>query len=114
MSIRFRLSNTAFAQQQQLKVPLALIEYLAQPAWRGAASILSARTMAHMPAALRALAQPFLGLYVTADGQGCVTKIGRLTHRLAHAAQADQYGLQLSNGTKVQPSEIVWRTPIGA
>ncbi|QLI80372.1 hypothetical protein HZU75_01815 [Chitinibacter fontanus] len=114
MTYRFRVSSVAFAQQKQLQVPMALIEYLAQPAFRGAAPMLSSRMIGRMPLALRSMAQRFIGLYVTADGQGKVTQIGRVTHRLPVSAQADQYGLQLTSDRSVVSIECDWQTPIGA
>lgn len=114
MTYRFRVSSVAFAQQKQLQVPMALIEYLAQPAFRGAAPMLSTPMMMRMPPALRAIAQRFIGLYVTANGQGEVTQIGRVTHRLPVSAQADHYGLQLTVDRSALSHECHWQTPIGA
>ncbi|WP_373975868.1 hypothetical protein NT239_03635 [Chitinibacter sp. SCUT-21] len=114
MTYRFRVSSNAFVQQKQLQVPTVLIEYLAQPAWRGSAPMLSSRMIAQMPQHLRAIAQRFIGLYVTADGQGQVTQIQRMGHRLAVAAQADHYGLSISANGVVQNRENAWYTSIGA
>ncbi|QLG87160.1 hypothetical protein HQ393_02240 [Chitinibacter bivalviorum] len=114
MAYRFRISATAFVQLQQLQVPMALIEYLAQPAWRGSAPMLSSRMLAQMPPSLRMMAQRFLGLYVTANGEGEVTSVQRMQHRLASAAQADHYGLVVNQQPGAAQHEINWRTPIGA
>ncbi|QZA80311.1 hypothetical protein [Deefgea piscis] len=87
MSIRFRLSDHAFLQQQALRIPLALLEAWVQPAWRGSAQLLSARHIAQLPAALRPMARRFIGLYIVSDGHGTITHIAQMTHRLANPAQ---------------------------
>ncbi|WP_288843059.1 hypothetical protein [uncultured Deefgea sp.] len=87
MSIRFRLSDHAFLQQQTLRIPLVLLEAWVQPAWRGSAQLLSARHIAQLPAAVRPMAQRFIGLYIVSDGQGTITHIAQMTHRLANPAQ---------------------------
>ncbi|MBM5575215.1 hypothetical protein [Deefgea sp. CFH1-16] len=91
MSIRFRLSDQAFLQQQALRIPLALLEVWVQPAWRGSAQLLSARHIAQLPAALRPMARRFIGLYIVSDGQGTITHIAQMTHRLANSAQEVDY-----------------------
>ena len=87
MTIRFRLSDQAFLQQQTLQVPMQLLEQLVQPAWRGSAKLLSARELHRLPVPLRLMARRFLGLYVVADGQGFITQIAKMPHRIALAEQ---------------------------
>lgn len=90
MTIRFRFSDQAFLQQQKLRVPMSLIEYLVQPSWSGSSLLLSARRVQQLPTELRSIACRFIGLYVVANGQGMITKIGTMQHRLCVVAQ-DQY-----------------------
>ena len=93
MSIRFRLSDHAFLQQQTLRIPLVLLEAWVQPAWRGSAQLLSARHIAQLPAAVRPMAQRFIGLYIVSDGQGTITDIALMPHRLAKAAHEMDFNL---------------------
>jgi len=93
MTIRFRLSDQAFLQQQTLKVPMSLIEQLVQPTWRGAGVLLSARRLQQLPAQLQAIARPFIGLSIVANGAGLITQITVMQHRLSVAEQDTQFGL---------------------
>jgi hypothetical protein len=114
MTYRFRVSSRAFVQQKQLQLPTILLEYLTQPAWRGSAPILSSRMIANMPQHLRAIAQRFIGLYVTTDGDGLVTQIQRLHHRLAVAEQSVEFGMPLALRHAAQQDEREWPDSIGA
>lgn len=96
MTIRFRLSDQAFFQQQTLQVPMCLIEYLVQPAWQGSSMLLCARTIQKLPAELRLIARRFIGLYLVADGKGTVTQITCMKHRLGVAEQDSQYAVNVS------------------
>lgn len=91
MTIRFRLSDQAFLQQQTLQVPMQLLEQLAQPAWCGAAKLLSAAELKRLPTELRLTARRFLGLYVLADGLGTIIQIAKMSHRIATAEQDSQF-----------------------
>ncbi|WP_348944405.1 hypothetical protein ABHF33_13335 [Chitinibacter sp. FCG-7] len=114
MAYRFRVSHSAFVQLRQLEVPMALLEYLAQPALCGAAAMLSQRMIAKMPRHLRVVAQNFIGLYVVADGQGEVKEVKCMKHRLAIAEQAEQYGFS-ADCTRIEFGKTTgWRTSIGA
>ncbi|WP_028448846.1 hypothetical protein [Chitinibacter tainanensis] len=113
MAFRFRLSSAAFTELKQVGAPIALIEYLAQPAFPGAARLLSAGMIARLPIALRAVASQQLGLYVTADGQGLVTHIGRIKHRLACAAQESEFG-QPVLAASGKAAAGVWPAPLSA
>lgn len=99
MTIRFRLSDQAFLQQQTLKVPMRLIEQLAQPSWRGSSALLSARRLQQLPIELRAMARRFIGVYVVANGQGMITQIGSMQHRLSVAEQEQQFSI--AQGEKI-------------
>lgn len=93
MTIRFLVSDQALLQQHTLQLPIRLLECLVPATGRGAARLLSARDVLRFPAELRQIAQRFLGLYVISDGQGTITHIGRMTHRIAIAEQDAQYGV---------------------
>lgn len=93
MTIRFRLSDQAFLQQQTLQVPMSLLEHLVQPAWRGSSVLLSARVLQCLPAELRLIARRFVGLYLVADGQGTITQISKMAHRLSVAEQDTEFAI---------------------
>jgi hypothetical protein len=93
MTIRFRVSDQALLQQHTLQLPMRLLECLVPSTTWGAAQLFSARDLPRIPAELRQIAQRFIGLYVISDGQGTITRIGRMTHRLAVAEQDAQYGV---------------------
>ncbi|MGL4994591.1 MAG: hypothetical protein ACRC6G_00275 [Deefgea sp.] len=93
MTIRFRLSDQAFLQQQTLSVPMSLIEHLVQPNWSGSSLLLSARRVQQLPAEFHSIARRFIGLYVVANGQGMITKIGTMQHRLSVAGQDQNFGV---------------------
>jgi hypothetical protein len=114
MTYRFRVSHSAFVQLRQLEVPMALLEYLTQPALCGAAMMLSQRMIAKMPRHLRVIAQSFIGLYVVADGHGEVKEVKRMKHRLASAEQAEQYGFSAECERIEFSKNTGWRTSIGA
>jgi hypothetical protein len=72
---------------------MRLLERLVPTAAHGAARLLSARDLSGFPAELRQIAQRFLGLYVISDGQGTITHISKMTHRLAVLEQDPHYGI---------------------
>ncbi len=93
MTIRFRLTDHDILQQQTLRVTMCLLEHFVQPALHGSSLLLSARRLQQLPAQLRSIAQGFIGLYVVANGQGTITRIATMQHRLGIAEQDQQFGL---------------------
>ncbi|WP_028455366.1 hypothetical protein [Chitinilyticum litopenaei] len=85
---RFRLTDTAHAQRYALNVPYTILENLAQPHLRGASRLFGAADLARLPENQRMQAAAYLGVFVVADGQGCITGIFRRSARLANPAQA--------------------------
>ena len=74
---------------------------------RGSARLLAARDVLALPAELRQVAQRFLGLYVISDGQGTITQISRMTHRLAVSVQDSQYGVDFESAAALRAADEV-------
>ncbi|WP_148716308.1 hypothetical protein [Chitinolyticbacter meiyuanensis] len=102
--MRFRLSEAAQTQRAQLAVPYWLLEQLLQSQLKAASRLFAARELRTLPQARHAEAARWLGLYVCSDGQGTITHIGQMRHRLACSAQTAG---QLADVVAVSPTSSV-------